>query len=75
MRTPDLVPQLLPQTVAGTCCRSKVVPPTRLSSQLEETGLLYNFNQFVSHASQPILADNGNNFFSILAGFGDLSDK
>jgi len=25
--------------------------------------------------SQPILADNGNNFFSILAGFGDLSDK
>ena len=38
-------------------------------------GLLYNFNQFVSHASQPILADNGNNFFSILAGFGDLSDK
>jgi len=37
--------------------------------------ILYNFDQFVGHASQPILADNGNKFFSILAGFGDLSDK
>ena len=25
--------------------------------------------------SQPILADNNNNSFSILAGFGDLLDK
>ena len=35
----------------------------------------YNFNQFISHASQPILDDNGNKFFSIVAGFGDLLDK
>jgi hypothetical protein len=39
------------------------------------TILLYNFNQFISHMSQLILADNGNNLFSILAVFGDLSDK
>jgi hypothetical protein len=37
--------------------------------------LLYYFDQFDSHASQPFFADTGNNFFSILPVFGDLSEK
>ena len=28
MRTPELVPQLLPQMVAGTCCRNEVAVAT-----------------------------------------------
>jgi hypothetical protein len=38
-------------------------------------GPLYNFEWFISHTSQPIFADTGNNFISILAVFGDLSEK
>ena len=37
--------------------------------------ILYNFKWFISHTSQPIFADNSNNFVSILAVFGDLSEK
>ena len=40
------------------------------------SGAKDNTVQFQSiHTSQSILADNTNNIFSILAGFGDLSDK
>jgi hypothetical protein len=37
--------------------------------------VLYYFVQFVCHASHPISRDPGNNFLSILAEFGDLSEK
>jgi hypothetical protein len=47
----------------------------RLQGNFVDEENTVGFIQFVGHASQPILADNGNNFFSILAGFGDLSDK
>jgi len=39
-----------------------------------QSNVLYNFEWFVGHASQPICADTGNIFFSILAVFGDSSE-
>ena len=44
-------------------------------SQVLLADILYNFDQFIGHVSQPILADNGNKIFSIWAVFEDLSDK
>jgi hypothetical protein len=37
--------------------------------------VLYYFVQFVCHASHPISGDPSNNFLSILAEFGGLSEK
>ena len=37
--------------------------------------ILYNFEWFVSHTSQPVFTDTGNNFSLILAVFRDLSEK
>jgi hypothetical protein len=37
--------------------------------------LLYHFIQFACHASHPISENPCNNFFSILADFGDFSEK
>jgi hypothetical protein len=37
--------------------------------------LLYNFEWFVSHMSQPICTNTGNNFILILTVFGDLLEK
>jgi hypothetical protein len=37
--------------------------------------ILWYFVQFVSHVSHPILGNPCNNFFLILADFGDLLEK
>ena len=42
---------------------------------LGEWAILYNFELFVGHLSQPIFADTSNNFVSMLAVSGDLSEK
>jgi hypothetical protein len=41
----------------------------------EQVLLLYHFIQFACHASHPISENPCNNFFSILADFGDFSEK
>jgi hypothetical protein len=46
-------------------------PPRKLRKE----AVLYHFVQFVCHASHPISGNPRNNFFSILAEFGDLSDN
>jgi hypothetical protein len=50
-------------------------PPAPLYEIIEATQVLYYFVQFVCHSSHPISGDPGNNFLSILAEFGDLSEK
>jgi hypothetical protein len=36
---------------------------------LRYSGILYNFEWFIGHASQPICADTGNIFFLDFSGF------
>ena len=52
-----------------------VGPALTRDYRIDRNGTVYNFEWFVGHASQPILADTGNNFVLILVVFGDLSEK
>lgn len=45
------------------------------TSLIKLLGILYYFIQFVCHTSHPISENPCNNFFLILADFGDLSEK
>jgi hypothetical protein len=74
--TPPIVDHIFPLDSEAQLRASAIMAQHGLPLDVDSREhILYYFVQFLCHVSHPISENPCNNFFSILADFGDLSEK